>query len=1566
MPPSEPLPIDAYWQENSFNFIKPEEFEALGIDSKDIPPGTYPAHKHPDYLPSRLGGNAYGFGLFELYGRLSSEDIKILQSDIPEDPEKARRFFEAINRIHKKLGLLIRFSNQGHPYYLLPEHLVSSSLTIIGNKSDEIGKVIGFHRKKYLKESHTIGLVTHADDLIINDLSVRFKEHQFVIIDSLEKLRSVTNVMDLVILTRDVYEIVFMGNFMPHMAGMISKKDLENFASYFIKKIYNLLKSEGELFIIAEKYALKTQQVIGVTFKTEPEQKNFLLFSHIFKTKKRYQFKGRSVQVNVFDFQRYLSSPYVEKEVIDRLLGEKPIENMKLQEINDLPYLNLPIDDEFAYDQLKRWSRLLNVFFNKVLLKPVIPESLKQEWQKRFSAAGYTPEHMLIYLGQKRPLDTTLENLKERVRESGLSGCPLPLLAGYRNSFEYVLTTLEVLKRIKAGSFAGIPDIFLERLKQPLDNKKRRYPALNDVLKLMSKINRLKRIRSYLNPGMIEGAGTPVLENLETLSLSGFSPGELKEIFLIVVGHTPMGRILTGKMNERTLKPISDLACNYDPLQALNLLRYCRLMSLAETVASRRSDINQEQLAELFDLYESMVKVVTNREMDWDRLLDEKISSLGGIHNKIVRKILKLMNHFQFLDNWSELSLKGDMEKESLADYDEERLTKIGSIIKLVNFIEQLEDSFLKEDPLQLPIFYRKFLNIEFHGTARLFERMDSELVFLLLWVAVNVVQGDIINFNPILAHVEPKEEEGYIKRVEEEARNIKVKYLDLSTLRHFSSQLNESQTSFIMGTGFQLRINPSTQALDVDYIDMDENIRELEILGEKFMGRRISDIPIKVLKALERVFANLESFYQNHLRLISGKDIKLKLPARQIEWHRRVRDLRGRLKISLRKIIFKPESIYTDLDRLHKLCPSLLGFVLPEFMALNEVKLPGRVYIDEPLIEHILISIRKIQALISHDREGFQNIRRLRKLAQREFGPLDTGIIGLNESHIETLEAILEELRKDKPLFDALIKSFIFRDLGFIPQFREKYKNEISPVDHAQAGACFLEKERISTRYNTTKKAHQHLVFLIRHHDFLHHMLRGEFSFYATQEILDLGNQHLLDAFFITSFMMFSAMREDLILEDLATMLFQIRSVCQRIIGGETSIEGHLEEVFARRGHMFCALEAYRSEGGVEGTPPAKYLESFKWQASEKESYILAGRMIYAMERLFRLRGIRYVEFYDLARLIVKVPLKFIYKKRNYFGVGYAKFERELFEALRIYNGLEVLFEPVRHFVLERLVEDEVRIYGFEKVGGYLNYENLIKLLLIALLGSKRFKKEGRPVCLDFLGLADQIERRYEAVNDALNQISVEKIWENGSYLGHFFKARTGILFKKQETYRVLSVSFVDKINISQKLTHMETISDVEHLKNYFHHSLRSLRKSPFFTDDYELKLERAYDGRLKDIITLMLEQANRQMELLHDFKEIHNLVTDLMDRSLDIGFSDEQRHRLTDLYELRKDSLKRDKLQEIDGFLGTIQDEDELRGYWDSIKWYLLNNRVYLGKEFETLIARKFDESMVALRAI
>jgi len=1005
--------------------------------------------------------------------------------------------------------------------------------------------------------------------------------------------------------------------------------------------------------------------------------------------------------------------------------------------------------------------------------------------------------------------------------------------------------------------------------------------------------------------------------------------------------------------------PVLNLARTFNTQQAINLLRFCRLMNMAETEAARGSELTREQFAELFDFFELAVRVVSNPDLDWHEVQDEKIASMGGIHNKVIRKVLKMMNYYEFLNNWSELGHKGLMEKETLADYDDQKLEKIENVIRLVNTVDLFEQSYLESDPLELPAFYRKILDKEFHGTGYIFERMDGSLVFVLLSITANLSRGEIINFNPLLADVKAAEIEERVKRIQQEARSINIRYINLDILRQFGEQLYRHGSSFVLGTGFRIKVNRETQALEIAYLDVDEAIEQLDALTKKIAGRPVSDIPDDELKILELLFSDLESFYQSHLRFIEATEYAVKIPEVQKQWFQKTHELRHQLRSNFLAVFFQPEDAYTSLSLLYRYTPSVLDFILPEFTALQEKEVSWHLYMTSPVTRYIISAARKLQALITQDKEKFQDRHFLHWLAQREFGPMATGTVGVSDSQIDDLEKIVENFSHNRPLFDALIKSLIFQDLGRLPALREKYKDDINPAELAQASAVFIEKEGVAQRYNMDERGEAYFVFLVRHHSLMHHIFRGEFPASALKGVLESRDKELFDAFFIFSFIMLSAIRDDLILEDLAGQLFKTKALCDRIIAGETSLEEKLDRIFVRRGALFYALRSFETKGLPEGVNPAQYLESGAWERPEKSECIRMGKTIFALERIFRLRGIRHVQYRELVDLIIKVPLKYIYQERKFSSMGYATFEKDLFEAFRIYNTLQALREETRNFILNQLVEDQVRIFGYEKVSGYLSYENQIKLLLIGLLGTRTFEPDGSPICLNFLDLCEKIEKRYEAINDYLNTLSSDELMVDEPQPDRSFSSETGLVLKKEKFPNVCSIDFQDSVNITQKLSYIAAINDMEQLKNYLHTSLLSIRKYPFFTDDYEQQLEEAYEKRVTEITDGIIRQTKKQMDIIHDFKEVHNLVADLLERSLEIGFTEDQKHRLNDLYELRKDSLRREKLAEIDGILETIYDAHELKDYWDSIKWYLQNNRKFSGKEFRSIVAKKFDEA-------
>ena len=447
---------------------------------------------------------------------------------------------------------------------------------------------------------------------------------------------------------------------------------------------------------------------------------------------------------------------------------------------------------------------------------------------------------------------------------------------------------------------------------------------------------------------------------------------------------------------------------------------------------------------------------------------------------------------------------------------------------------------------------------------------MDSSLVFILLWLTVNVSRGGIINFNPILSDSRYADLDNQVTKLEEEAREINSEHLDIKTLNQFGKQLYENQSVFIVNTGFRLSINLETQAVDISYIDMNENIQQLEILSKKITGHKISEIPVEDLENMERLFSNLEAFYEGHQRLISREEPDLNVPVRQKIWFDRVKGLRHYLISNFIGALFEPESIHSDLKILLSHSPSILHLALPEFRALQDLKPSGNLYLKSPVTDHILTSTRKIQALIKGDLKDFQDVQALHKLAQREFGPMTTGIVGLNEIQIEELRSLVKELSLNPPVYNALIKAFIFQDLGLTPSLRRKYSDKINMADQAQAGALFLKKEKIPKRYGMGKKAEEAFIFLIKNHDRIHHLVRGEFSLHSLTEIINTGNKDLFNAFFVSSLVMFSALGEGLMLEDLATRLFGVRRLCLSIIEGRTTLDDFYKDLYYKKGILF------------------------------------------------------------------------------------------------------------------------------------------------------------------------------------------------------------------------------------------------------------------------------------------------------------------------------------------------------------------------------------------------------------
>jgi len=1547
-----------------FGYIPPEEYKKLGINPDDILVGTFAALKHPPILPGRFGGNAYGFGITEATSRLNQKELALAQKISNQTIEKNIPFnYTEINNIYKKLGLLIRMTSNGEPYYLIPLHLISSSFDHIKAKVEKIESFIQKHHYKHKKEYYSIAVIAPVNDLVSYEISLHFKEHNFIFINSIKQFDKIhsNSQVDMVIFTGDPIAIIMGDNFFQLPEENITKNRIKNLLIHLIWKVWKILKTDGDMLVVAKHNTQATNRGIKVKFLSDYEKKLFILFSRIFRTKKRYHVLDDVALVNMFDFQQYLNGFFLDDDIIKTLLPGKKLEDMTIDEVRKLPYLNYPIIyNPLTNNQINIWKQTFSIFFHKEELVPFISDSVSNEWGKKFEFPDINPNFMLSYSGKKLSVKAKYTDILADITGSKIAGCSIELLSFYRDSFEYILKTLDVLSGIYNCSYGGEIQTYMDRLKIFFNTPPSKFKPISDIWHLTRKKAKLKQIQGLINCGVQDGKQTRILENLEVLPFFGFTESDLKEIVLTVLGHSYMGRIISGKMNEDALKPLTDWAIKLEHEQSLNLLRYLLLTTTAETEASRPSGITKEELKELFILFESAIRASTNESLNWNRLQQEEITALGGISHKIIRKLLQLTGHFEFLYNWSDLKNKGWMEKESLADYDKFKLRRINSVIQLVDTVDSFETYYLSNDPMQVPLFYMKFLSTEFHGTGHLFRDMDIENVFTLIWIAVNINNGTIINFNPMLSGVKGGNIKGRSLKTKNDVKEIKISKFNTQHFSQISSEIYTNGFLFIPGTGLNLKIDSNKNVLNVAFIDIENNIQQLEDFFEQ--NKNHSQISSDDLSKLEQLFANIESFHNSHIRFFNHLFPATKPSARQKNWFLRADEIIKKIESNIRNKLFSPESVYSNMELLNIHAPSVLDFVIPEFTeALHEVDISSHKSIKEATTQYILSSFKKLQALVTHNHAYFHDVSHLHRLAHKEFGPMATGIIGLSENQLKVLEKIVEKLLSQPALFDALLKSILFQNLGLIPKFHTKYEKIITSMIFKRANVYSLNKKNIANKYQLSKEGEHYFFILLENHCLMMHILSGEKSPLALDSILKYRDANLCEVFFLSSIIMLSAI-EDLVMEELVEKVLFYRNICikPKVISGKTPLKAILKEDHMETGSSFLKLNDTSTY--EQSTHCAEFIDNFKKSISLKKNkaqfYEETGKRIYAIERFFRLNTIYHIKFQDVVNFTIKkVPSKYIYRKHNFTNIAYPTFEKELYEACNIYGKLNELPENIHNFLLNHLSNYNIQIFGYGEIAAFLPNANNIKLLLIALTAGEKILRETTELSLSFIPLINKIEKRHDILNKILNSISYEDIREDSSKFNALFDVKTGIVVRNNLSSNLTEIDFEDPWNINYKIATMSAINDIEKLRNYYNDILSELERHPFQSEDYRQVLEQAFETRFYALGNQWLSKVDESMANAPDFQSLETLFKNMEEELINHSFLSEQ-VRLYHLYELNKNILKRKKLAEIESILSSISDFASLNEYWTVIKDFFKINRKHIGKEFEYIISRKFDQ--------
>jgi len=373
----------------SYQIIRPEEFTTLGIDPQDVAVGTFVAEDHPPFLASRFGGNAYGLGLVEHRDKLDASELEFLENSHLSDPENLKKNYRRINTIYRKLGLLIRFSKHGKRYFLIPINWLSHSLEDIKDKVDEIERILVKQVYRQQKERLNVGLLTAFNNLIVHEITGRMPTQRFVTIDSVDKLRQASGPFDLIVVPKDIDDLLLSLDIKSLAGSTLTQKTFTTYGTYVAGKIYDLLGSGGELCVIASRPFPRTNQEIWVEFRNPDDLRNFLLFTHVFRSKKRYRGKsGSLLRVHLADFYNYLSGIFVYREDLKNVVGERDPMQITANEIDRLPHLDLKISSARRVDLESRWDKVLAPFFEKMTCHSKLAPSLKANWERNYIVEG--------------------------------------------------------------------------------------------------------------------------------------------------------------------------------------------------------------------------------------------------------------------------------------------------------------------------------------------------------------------------------------------------------------------------------------------------------------------------------------------------------------------------------------------------------------------------------------------------------------------------------------------------------------------------------------------------------------------------------------------------------------------------------------------------------------------------------------------------------------------------------------------------------------------------------------------------------------------------------------------------------------------------------------------------------------------------------------------------------------------------------------------------------------------------------------------------------------------------
>jgi len=560
-----------------------------------------------------------------------------------------------------------------------------------------------------------------------------------------------------------------------------------------------------------------------------------------------------------------LISPTIVGEKLTRYMGYLLMRLRRTLNPTGILAIVCPLDTPKTYSQLGM-KNMFKIFFTEEVRNEVSPE----ERQEYSGEKRHTPPFLCIR-AYPRKAKTTKVDIEEFLKKTPLAGCPVNLVADYKNTLDYIANVLGYLAKLSESEKTEVI---------------KKSPQIKHII---SRYKKLIRIQSIFDPSEVKKEPIKFFDSIPELSLFGFTSSELQEMGLIVTGHSSLGRVVMGKYPVHTLEPLRKFVKQHP-----SYANYLSIMTIAELAISLKRDLTDTEKKRI----DQITTALSN---------DEKF-----------RELLEPLQASKSLDELLQNSYKRII-RLTMSDIAESNQDSTTSTMLDKHLLEifQVDQDFLET-----------FLRAKLHGTGHILPLLGFYPSLILLWSSVffgktiseksglnSASRSDlVINLNPIFQGV-PLE---HRRDLAEKLRHSIYMAINDPSGSPFSDIIHTSKTWFWLKARLQFTMEPESNTVKVGYFDLEESKKVVESFSKHLEARSARTVPLTVLREANHHTGKILQYVETTTPINSDFTGSLINPTIIELWK------------SLFEKLLSPEEAYETLLIIGKKAPILLSIVVP------------------------------------------------------------------------------------------------------------------------------------------------------------------------------------------------------------------------------------------------------------------------------------------------------------------------------------------------------------------------------------------------------------------------------------------------------------------------------------------------------------------------------------------------------------------------------------------------------------------------------------------------------------